>query len=99
MSKQDKYTRSARGQPCTAMIPGIHREAPNNETTVLGHINGHRQGHKADNIHAAYLCFECHAFLDGGYVKTHDRDQRDLYHYQAMVRTQILMIQAGILKL
>jgi hypothetical protein len=97
--KQDKYTRSARNKACAALIPGVHQDAPNNETTVLGHFNGHRAGHKALNIHGAYVCYWCHAWLDSGYVKTHTKDQRDLYHYQAILKTQMIMVEDGVLKL
>ena len=96
-SKQDKYTRSARGQPCTVRVPGVCKEAPENETTVLAHINGGGIATKHYNIHAAYACFECHQWLDGGYVKTHSIDQRDLYHYEGVIRTQIIMIEEGVL--
>lgn len=96
---QDKYTRSARGKACTVRVPGICRQAPENETTVLAHVNGAGMGFKAVNIHAAYCCFECHAWLDGGYSKTHASAERDLFHLEGVIRTQVIMIENGILKI
>ena len=99
MSKQDKYTRSARGKACTVRIPGVCRIVPENNTTVLAHLNGAGMAKKHHNIHAAYCCYECHAFLDGGYIGKFSRAERDLYHLDGVIRTQIIMIEEGILKL
>ncbi len=99
MAKQDKYTRSARGQACTVQIPGVCRPAPDNETTVLAHLNGGGTGFKHSNIHGAYACHLCHSWVDFGYAKTHTVEQRDLLHLEAVIRTQIIMIDEGVLKL
>ena len=96
---QDRYTRSAKGQPCTVRIPGVCRIAPENNTTVLAHLNGGGMAKKHHNIHAAYCCSEGHMWIDGGYVKTHCKAERDLYHLEGVIRTQIIMIEEGILKL
>ena len=96
MSKQDKYTRSARGRSCEARTPVCNS---NPETVVLAHLNGAGFGVKHLNIHGCYACSACHSFLDGGYVKTHTREQRDLMHLEAMLRTQIVMINGGVLEL
>jgi len=93
--KQDKYTRSARGKPCQVRIPGVCNFNP--ETTVLAHLNGGGGGTKHLNIHGAYACSTCHTWLDGGYVKTHARADRDLAHMEAIVRTQIIMVNDGVL--
>jgi len=98
-NKQDKYTRSAKGKECQVRVPGICTPAPENNTTVLAHLNGGGASMKNSNIHGAYCCAECHTWLDGGYVKTSDRVTRDLYHLEAVIRTQIIMIDDGILVL
>lgn len=105
-SKQDKYTRSARGKPCQVQVPGICRVAPENNTTVLAHLNGGGMAFKHLNIHAAYACAECHEWLDTGYVREKystsscsARERRDLYHLEAVIKTQIIMIEEGILKI
>ncbi len=95
--KQDKYTKSARGKDCTVRVPHICTVAPENNTTVLAHINGGGLGMKHSNIHGAYCCAECHLWLDGGYVKTSERTTRDVYHLEGVIRTQIIMIQDGVL--
>ena len=94
-SKQDKFTRSARGQQCQIRQQNVCNHNP--ETVVLAHLNGAGWGKKADNIHAAFACAACHAWLDGGYVKTHSRDQRDLAHLQGVVRTQEIWRREGLL--
>ena len=99
MTKQDKYTRSARGQPCQARTPGVCNFNP--ETTVLAHLNGSGMGMKALPIHGAYLCSDCHDLVDGR-VRTKEYYSAQLRHYihlQAVINTQILMIKNGILVL
>lgn len=100
MAKQDRYTRSAKGKPCQVRIPDVCRPAPENETTVLAHLNGGGMASKHYNIHGAYACSACHAFLDQGYANAGmDRCTRDLLHLEAVIRTQIIMIEDGVLKL
>jgi len=100
LSKQDKYTHSSRGKPCQVRIPGVCKPAPENETTVPAHINGWGMGGKHSNIHIAYCCDACHEWLDGGYVQTDtDRATRDRLHLEAVIRTQIIMIEDGVLVL
>jgi len=100
MAKQDKYTRSARGKPCQVRIPGVCKAAPENETTIPAHINGAGMALRHSNIHLAYCCDACHEWLDGGWVKTDtDRATRDLHHLEAVIRTQIIMIEDGVLVL
>lgn len=100
MAKQDKYTRSAKGKACTVRVPNVCKPAPENETTVLAHLNGGGMAYKHANIHGAYACAECHAWLDRGYTETlTDRATRDLIHLEAVIRTQTIMIEEGILKL
>lgn len=104
MTKQDKYTKSARGQECQIRIPGVCNFNP--ETTVLAHLNGCGVGMKRSNIHGAYACSACHDAVDGrmGYpvrAEHGDYDTNDLVfmHIEGMIRTQELMIKNGILKL
>ena len=72
---------------------------------MLAHLNGGGCATKNLNIHGAYACAECHTWLDGGYAKISDvfiannREKRDLYHLQAVIRTQAIMVEEGVLKL
>ena len=97
MSKQDEFTKSARGQECQVRIPG-HCNG-NSETTVLCHFNGFRVGHKALNIHAAFGCSGCHSWLDHGYARETDKQIRDLYHLEAILRTQQIWVRDGLLEI
>ena len=95
-NKQDKYTKSARGQMCQIRIPGICQPAPENETTVLAHLNGAGIAMKHLPIHAAYACAACHDAIDGRST-TINHDDALAYHLAGMVRTQILMVKNGVL--
>ena len=97
MAKQDKYTKSAKGQPCQVRIPSVCNHNP--KTTVLAHLNGAGMAFKHLSIHGAYACSACHTWLDGGYTKETDRAMRDLWHLEAVIRTQTIMVNEGILKL
>ena len=97
-TKQDKYTRSAQGQPCQVRVLGICKLVPGNATTVLAHLNGGGMGMKRLSIHGAYACAQCHAWLDGGYTQTlTDLSTRDLQHLDAVIRTQEIMVREGVL--
>lgn len=91
-----KITKSARGEDCQVRLYGVCNGNP--ETVVLAHLNGGGGGMKHSDIHGAYACSACHAWLDGGYVKNASREDRDLYHLQAMVRTQLILIEKGLIK-
>lgn len=100
MSKQDKYTKSARGQECTIRIPNYCKPAPENETTVLCHINGGGAGTKHENIHAAYGCNICHDIVDGRIqINDFSSEEIKLMFLEGMVRTQIIMINRDIIRL
>ena len=97
MSKQDKYTKSARGQMCQVRLPGSCNHNP--ETTVLAHLNGAGMGIKHLNIHAAYTCSGCHSVIDGHVKSEWTQDQLKRWHLEGVIRTQIIMVKEGVLKL
>lgn len=95
---QDKYTKSAEGQECQIRIPGYCNFNP--ETTIFAHINGAGMGFKHHNIHGAYACSNCHDVVDGR--RKHNEftnDEVELMFLQGVVRTQIIMIEIGIIKI
>lgn len=102
--KQDKYTKSAKGQECQIRSPFCNH---NPETVVFCHLNWAGIGEKMQNIHGAYGCSRCHDFVDGRLLEGRfggddflpNPEQRRIYHLEGMVRTQELMIRNGILKL
>lgn len=88
---------SAKGQPCQVRVPGICNGDPS--TTVLAHLNGGGIGAKHHDIHGAFACSDCHSWLDGGYVQERaGRGTRDLYHLQAVIRTQCILIEQGLME-
>jgi hypothetical protein len=90
---------SARGEPCLVRAP-VPGGCALPDTTVLAHLNGAGMGVKALDLHGAYACAKCHAWLDGGYaLELYSRDQRDLYHLRGVMRTQAKLIEKGLLSL
>ena len=94
--KTTKLRRSARDEDCQVRIPKYCNGDP--ATTVLAHLPGAGIGRKAADIHAAYACSGCHAVLDG-HVRAPDLTATllRLYHYDAVIRTQELMLQRGLI--
>lgn len=92
-----KYTRSAQGHQCQVRIPGVCNFNP--ETVVFAHLNGAGMGIKNSDIHGAYCCSDCHDAIDGRTQTPYSSEYIKLAHYEGMVRTQKLMITAGVLKL
>lgn len=92
-----KITKSARGEQCQVRIFGVCNF--DTETTVLAHLNGGGVGAKHLDGHGAYACSNCHTWLDGGYVKAANRDARDLFHLQAVIRTQSILVDKGLIDL
>ena len=99
MGKQDKFTKSARGKPCQIRIPGVCRPAPDNETTVLCHLNGGGMATKNLSIHGAYGCSSCHDVIDGRVQTQLGSTNIKLWHHEGVIRTQSIMVKEGVLKL
>lgn len=95
--RPSKMRASAAGEQCLVRVPGVC--CGDTSTVVLAHLNGGGVGAKHSDVHGAYACRTCHEFIDGGYVKTHTREQRDLYHLQGIIRTQIVLIEKGFIVL
>lgn len=93
--KMTLIRKSARGEECTACIPGICNGNP--ETTVLAHRNGAGMACKSADHDAAYTCSDCHWYLDGGYVQLgHTRADRDRVHDAAILETQAILVRKGL---
>lgn len=66
------------------------------DTTVLCHLNGAGMGRKHDDLLAAWGCFHCHQWVDGGYATDgYSRQQRDYYHLWGLVRTLQALKELG----
>ncbi len=92
-----KYTKSAKGQGCQIRIPGVCNYNP--DTTVFCHINGAGMGYKFPDIIGSYGCSSCHDVIDGRVDIGLTRADRDAYMMAGLVRTQIIMIENGVLVL
>lgn len=96
--KMTKIRASAKGEQCQVRVPGICNRDPS--TTVLAHLNGSGTALKTSDHEAAYACSACHAWLDGGFATTgYNRDIRDLWHLQAVIRTQRILIEQGLIEI
>lgn len=62
--RSEKLMKAARGQPCSLRLPGICNH--DDSTTVHGHLPGIGKSarSKVSDIHAAHVCFACHAAID-----------------------------------
>lgn len=99
MSKQDKYTRAARGRDCQVSLLGCTN---NTETTVLAHYRLAGTcgvGIKPNNLQGAWCCDFCHSAVDGRINIGMERDELRLYHAEGVMRTVDQLISEGILKL
>lgn len=79
-------------------IPGVCNW--NNETVVFCHLNGAGMGMKYADLFGAYACSKCHEWLDGGYVRDKEiKSNRDMLHLKAMLKTQVKLIEKGLVVL
>ncbi len=95
--KQDKYTKSARGQMCQIRLEGICNF--NRDTTVFAHVGGGGMGTKHSNIEGSYACSACHDVIDYRVRIDMDRDIIKLRALEGGVRTRKIMIDEEVLKL
>lgn len=95
--KSKKIREAARNQDCQVRLPGVCNFNP--ETTVFAHLNGGGMGRKASDLHGCFSCSSCHDWLDGGYTKTTNRDERDFVHLIAMKNTQLILMAMGLIKI
>ena len=93
--KTSKIRQSAKGEDCLVSVQGICNGNP--ETVVLAHINGGGMGRKNPDWQAAYACSACHEWLDGGYSRENTKFFRDLLHLEAVIRTQAVLIEKGLI--
>jgi hypothetical protein len=91
-----KLRNSAKGQPCTFMVPGICTCDPT--TTVLCHLypNGRIMGAKSPDYLAAFGCHACHEAID-----RHELPKADelFYSFRAMALTWANWISRGLIVL
>lgn len=85
--------KEAKGRDCQVRTPVCNH---NPETVVLAHLNGSGMGRKHHDLHGAWACSNCHAWLDGEYLEYgFSKHERNLYHYDGIIRTQQILIAEG----
>ena len=98
MTRQTKLTKAARGRDCQVRLPGCPGD---NETVVLAHyrlagICG--AGMKPPDLIGAWACEYCHSLSDGRTNRNTlgmSYDEIRLYHAEAVLRTQAILIKEG----
>ena len=98
MTRQTKLTKAARGRECQIRLPGCPGDT---ETVVLAHyrlagICG--TGMKPPDLIGAWGCDYCHGFCDGRTNRSllgMTYDDIRLYHAEAVLRTQVILIKEG----
>lgn len=96
-----KITKSAKGEDCQIRIPKVCNFNP--ETTVFCHLGGGGMSSKSSDIHGAYGCSSCHDEVDGRTNKTKyicdSKESVELWFYEAIIRTQLILIEKGLIKI
>ena len=90
-----KITKSAKDKHCTVRIPGVCNYDAS--TTVLAHLNGGGMGKKHNDIHGAYCCSSCHDVLDGRVKSEWPAEMLKLWHLEAVIKSQIIMLEEGVI--
>lgn len=94
--KNKKITDSARGEDCQVRLELICNF--DNDTTIFAHLGGGGMGYKSHDIHGAYCCSSCHDALDIRSKSEYTLKHLRLAHYEGMVRTQLILIEKGLIK-
>ena len=87
------YRKEARGRECQIRIPDTCNGNP--ETTVLCHLPGGGMGHKQNDLFGAWGCSSCHDAVDGRTIVKQPATLLSLWHHEAVIRTQEILIEEG----
>lgn len=94
MAKQNKITKSARGEDCTLLLGNCS----SNETVVLCHIGKNRGiAIKCGDHFAVYACGNCHKIIDGQVNSEFTCLELTSIKMIALERTQQKLIDKGLL--
>jgi hypothetical protein len=91
-----KIRESAKGESCQIRSPICNGDP---ETVVLCHLPAMAMGGKAPDYQAAYGCSNCHDLVDGRSYQGEyfDTAQIKMWFYQAVIRTQEILVEKGLL--
>ena len=92
-----KLRESARGQECQVRLPAICNF--DSATTILAHLGGAGIGKKHADLHASFCCSSCHSVVDGAVNSKLSKEYIALSFLQGMVRTQIIWLKNGNVKI
>jgi len=90
-----KIRKSAKGEECQVRVAGSCNFNP--DTTVFAHLGGGGMGAKMPDIFGAYCCSACHDVIDRRAKSKWPRDKIALDFYDGMVRTQLILIEKGLI--
>ncbi len=89
----------AKDQPCLIRVPGICNDRT--DTTVLCHLRMvglSGMGMKVPDVLGAFGCAKCHDEIDGRASGGFSAPERRLMLLEGIARTQMKLIEMGILK-
>ena len=101
--KQNKFTKSARGQQCTFQIPNVCSH--DTDKTMLCHLPDEtgtgKMGGKSADWCAAFGCHECHTLIDNqaNFLKMFNSEDYLFFIRRAMIRTWRKWIEMELIKL
>lgn len=99
MSRQDRFTKAARGRDCQVRLPGCKNDT---QTVVLAHyrLSGTcGVGIKPNNLQGAWCCSYCHDIADFRRRIGLSREEIRLYHAEGVFRTIDTLISEWVLKI
>jgi hypothetical protein len=96
--RSEALRKSARGETCTLILPGICNLNP--ETTVWAHSpfrgDGKSMGSKSHDFCGCYACSSCHDALDGRVPHDFERSWLRMQFLEAMKNSLIQAWQKGV---
>ena len=92
MAKID-YRKEAKDRDCHLRIPGVCNG--DSATVVLCHLSGAGIGRKHHDLHGAWGCSACHDAVDGRVRCGFEAETLRLWHYEAVIRTQTVLMSEG----
>ena len=95
--KSLKITQSAEGEHCQVRLDGVCNFNP--ETTIFAHLGGGGMGTKQPDLFGAYCCSSCHDVVDLKKFCRLTPDQVKAYFYQGIFRTQMILLDKGLIKI
>ncbi len=92
-----KIRKSAKGENCQVRIGGCCNFNP--ETTVFAHLGGGGMAGKSHDIHGAYCCSNCHDVVDRRKYTSFSNETIDRWFYEGVFRTQLILVEKGLIKI